>query len=146
MKHEIATEPWESGGSLGLSAKGSEKVAHAKQRLWCEWQKDSASIGSEIAPLSCTCGMFVYVQAYIHRDNWSRGLESLRVFFGISACQRPVLTAEFLDRASKAFGMGPALAFSTYLNQPKPTILQVPNRKPYMEFLGTLQNSRFWLV
>ena len=35
---------------------------------------------------------------------------------------------------------------SHYLNQPEPTILSVPNIKPYMEFIGTLQSSGFWLV
>ena len=33
-----------------------------------------------------------------------------------------------------------------HLNQPKPTFLQVPKMKPYINFIETLQNNGFWLV
>ena len=32
------------------------------------------------------------------------------------------------------------------LYQPEPTFLSVPNMELYIEFIGTLQNSVFWLV
>ena len=33
-----------------------------------------------------------------------------------------------------------------YLNQPESIILKIPNMKPYIEYIGTLQNCGFWLV
>ena len=71
----------------------------------------------------------------------STGLLRIRLITTFGGMLQGLLSAATPKEAEERQGAHP---FRVLLNLPRPTILWVPDMNPDMEFLGNVQNCRFW--